>query len=435
MRVQDLLPPVLLRSEELGQAQRVRLVASLYEQTQSLVEGNVALAVLQTLCWLCSGIFLFAVLACATLGVLAARLRLAAAMAQRYDESSPEPDTPELWAGRFVAGATMTGLLWGATSVLALVRVDNPPLHVVVLITQAGWLAGAVVRNAASPAAVLGQSATTIAASLAGSLATGRPVYVFAAIFYVLMFRSIRSVAAYLGEQLELHLLSEQRLGELNARLNTTCGELERANAWLEHLSSTDGLTGIGNRRAFDRALLACWDRAARDRAGISLLLIDVDSFKSFNDRYGHPAGDECLRGIADVLSTNLRRSSDFAGRFGGEEFVVLLPAVILTDAMEIGERLREAVAMRGVPHEASKFGIVTISVGAACMVPGEPASPHDLITAADQALYRAKQAGRNRIETTILPPELPPEANACAAFGQVSARSICARPAASLLE
>jgi diguanylate cyclase (GGDEF)-like protein len=130
------------------------------------------------------------------------------------------------------------------------------------------------------------------------------------------------------------------------------------------------------------------------------LLVIDVDHFKSFNDRYGHPAGDDCLRLIADVAERTLRRPPDFAARIGGEEFVAVLPGTDEAGAREVAERVRLAVLTSRMPHEGNPIGRVTISIGAASMAPRPGDAAQKLIDLADRALYGAKQSGRNQVRT-----------------------------------
>jgi diguanylate cyclase (GGDEF)-like protein len=174
---------------------------------------------------------------------------------------------------------------------------------------------------------------------------------------------------------------------------------LEVANRELESLASADGLTGVANRRAFDRGLEREWRRSVRARSPLSLLLIDVDFFKAYNDRYGHAAGDDCLRGIASTLAVGARRAGDLVARYGGEEFAIILPDCSDESARQLGERLRARVAGLALPHDASEAAPhVTISVGGATALPLSGATAGDLVRAADAALYEAKGAGRDRV-------------------------------------
>ncbi|NEX63270.1 GGDEF domain-containing protein [Noviherbaspirillum galbum] len=179
--------------------------------------------------------------------------------------------------------------------------------------------------------------------------------------------------------------------------------QLSEAVAKLERLSVQDTLTQLYNRREFDRRFALEWGRARRDLAPLALVIVDVDCFKPFNDNYGHPAGDTCLRKVAEALSSVPRRSSDLVARFGGEEFVVLLPETALEEAGKIAERMRIAVLQLQIPHAHSPVAaVVTASFGVAAMVPTAGMREADLLAAADGALYRAKAEGRNRVNGIV---------------------------------
>ncbi len=166
----------------------------------------------------------------------------------------------------------------------------------------------------------------------------------------------------------------------------------------LKRLATTDGLTGLANRRTFDEALDQEWRRAMRLGERVALLMLDADYFKLYNDRYGHPAGDAVLRLIAETITDQVRRPGDLPARYGGEEFVLLLPGSDMAGAAMIAERIRADVARRAVPHEGSPLNHVTVSVGAAsCLVMGDDET-RTLIQQADLALYQAKRNGRDRV-------------------------------------
>lgn len=174
--------------------------------------------------------------------------------------------------------------------------------------------------------------------------------------------------------------------------------ELEESNANLARLSTIDSLTDLPNRRRFDEALDAEWRRAARTRSPLSLILLDVDFFKRFNDGYGHRAGDECLRRVARALRTRSLRGTSIVARYGGEEFVVLLPDQSSRDAGVVARALRADVEGLGLPHAYSEVcSVVTISLGVATAIPSPGSAAGDLVELADSALYEAKRAGRNR--------------------------------------
>ncbi|MEO8053574.1 MAG: sensor domain-containing diguanylate cyclase [Acidobacteriota bacterium] len=187
------------------------------------------------------------------------------------------------------------------------------------------------------------------------------------------------------------HDISERKAAELRLR---------QANAALQRLSLVDSMTDVANRRQFDRALADEWARAIRVGTSIALVLVDVDHFKPYNDRYGHPAGDDCLRRIAAVLGRTLLRAGDVVARYGGEEFGAILPLTDADAATAIAERMRKSVEALGMPHGAVPLGIVTISGGVASSRPEMDSDPLDLVARADAALYEAKAAGRNRIVT-----------------------------------
>ncbi|MGH8550463.1 MAG: diguanylate cyclase [Methylococcales bacterium] len=167
----------------------------------------------------------------------------------------------------------------------------------------------------------------------------------------------------------------------------------------LENAADEDKLTRIANRRRFDHVLEQEWRRAARNRVPLSLILIDIDYFKKYNDRYGHQPGDQCLAQVARALARSAQRASDLVARYGGEEFVILLYHMTRDDAFQLGERMRTAVENLAIPHLDSPRGRVTISLGGASLFPPEQGDSGILVQTADQALYKAKERGRNRVE------------------------------------
>ena len=185
--------------------------------------------------------------------------------------------------------------------------------------------------------------------------------------------------------------------------------QLLEANNQLQRLVMLDGLTGISNRRCLDSCLEREFRRASREEIPLSVLMIDADRFKSYNDTYGHGAGDECLRAIAGVLSQSLRRAADLASRFGGEEFVVMLPHTDQAGAMALGEKIRFGIEALAIPQAGAAAGVVTVSIGVATAEPGRNAeSAAVLLAAADAALYEAKHGGRNRVVPACPPAPMP---------------------------
>ncbi len=171
----------------------------------------------------------------------------------------------------------------------------------------------------------------------------------------------------------------------------------KKAQVALEHLATRDGLTGLANRRCFDDTLHAEWQRALRHQQPLSLLMVDVDNFKQYNDAYGHLGGDECLQRIASAVASEMR-ANDLVARYGGEEFAVILPNQSLKGAAIVAERIRCRVEQLHVPNLGSREHVVTVSIGAATALAAPENDPSQLVATADSALYRAKHMGRNRI-------------------------------------
>lgn len=189
--------------------------------------------------------------------------------------------------------------------------------------------------------------------------------------------------------------LLEQKIEELI--------QLRESNYKLEKISNYDALTEIHNRRSFDEYISREWDRGIREKGELSIIMLDIDFFKQYNDTYGHLQGDDCLQQVAKGLSKCVSRSSDFVGRYGGEEFVILLPETHEEGAMEIAERARKIIEDLKIKHETSKIeNYVTISLGVNTVIPTQDLNLKDFINNADGALYEAKKTGRNRVSKYI---------------------------------
>lgn len=199
---------------------------------------------------------------------------------------------------------------------------------------------------------------------------------------------------------LGLHLIRQIAKREhAQSELRAARDDLERINGELAALALEDGLTGLANRRRFDAALDEEYARAMRNETPLSLIMLDVDFFKKYNDEYGHPQGDECLKKISKTLKTASARPGDLVARYGGEEFAILLPGADTPGAVAVAERVRMAIQAINIVHAENVGGAVTISAGAASFIPSRKNnSPADLVLAADQALYEAKESGRNRV-------------------------------------
>jgi two-component system chemotaxis family response regulator WspR len=375
-----------------------RLVASIYGSAQAVVEGTMALGVVLAVCAARTRAPVFSSIGLVVLGLFGARLwdlhmfrRARAAAASNKAAALSESDggncdigSPEGWASRHAAGAFVTAMLWGCIDLCVLVGFDDPLLQMFTLMVQAGWIASACMRAAASPVTVLGTALLALIPTEIGVvLAHGGLVKMIIPIA-LLQLSALLRTGRSLGAQLVAMIDSEQRVAEANARLT--------------RLSATDGMTGIANRRAFDAALLAEWSRARREASDISLILLDVDHFKLYNDTYGHLDGDDCLRAIALLMTSALLRPADMVARFGGEEFVALLPGTGEQGARHVAERVREQVCQAALAHAETALGCVSVSIGVASIAPVQSDDPQSLIRLADAALYDAKRSGRNQV-------------------------------------
>ena len=189
-----------------------------------------------------------------------------------------------------------------------------------------------------------------------------------------------------------------RRFYHFNSRLRQQLEENQRLQDELRALTIIDPLTGLNNRRHFDIVLANEWERARRNHRSLAVLFIDIDYFKSYNDYRGHRAGDECLAAIGKAIGHSLQRPADLAARYGGDEFVVLLPDTDMDGALDVAGRVLAAIGALDIPHVASPFGRVTSSIGVAQVVPAMNHTSEELIERADRALYAAKQAGRNGV-------------------------------------
>ncbi len=194
-------------------------------------------------------------------------------------------------------------------------------------------------------------------------------------------------------------LRERNEMGELGRALDEMLDALEKERRQMAEMSRVDGLTGIANRRRFDEYFQVVWEMARREKKPLALIMIDIDYFKLYNDRYGHPAGDECLIRVAKALTDSLPRKVDLIARYGGEEFACLLPGTCAEAALTVAERLRENVFSLWIEHADSQAAaVVSISLGVASLLPQVDFNPELLLQAADRALYEAKENGRNKV-------------------------------------
>ncbi|WIM05766.1 MAG: GGDEF domain-containing protein [Candidatus Nitricoxidivorans perseverans] len=269
--------------------------------------------------------------------------------------------------------AVLSGLGWGAGA--AFLPFVSPPLQLLVILTLMTIGAGSLPRMAALP--------MIHAAFMSGLFV---PVLIaLVLVFGIHNWMMVIVLIVFWGG-----LTDEAR------KAHADLVELYSASQELQREAVRDKLTGIPNRRSFDATLKREWRRAQRLNVPLSLVMIDVDFFKKYNDRYGHQAGDDCLAKVAKALAGGPRRAGDLVARYGGEEFVVLLFHTTRDDALGIAEDMRRAVETLGIPHEDGPAGIVSISLGGATCIPRQEDIAEALLRAADSALYKAKAIGRN---------------------------------------
>jgi two-component system, chemotaxis family, response regulator WspR len=202
--------------------------------------------------------------------------------------------------------------------------------------------------------------------------------------------------------------INKKKQDDINRALLETQKKMEKKIYKLMQLSTVDGLTGVGNRRALDTVIEKSWLTSLRSHTDISLIMVDVDHFKKFNDQYGHVAGDDCLKAIADSLTDELPRKTDFVGRYGGEEFAIVLPATNLVGATVVAERLRKKISLLKIENKKSPVSeFISVSMGVSSAVPNRKTGRLSLIESADSALYEAKESGRNQVAVSHIVTEL----------------------------
>jgi diguanylate cyclase (GGDEF)-like protein len=279
--------------------------------------------------------------------------------------------------------------------------VSCPALLVILLATYLPALRRHYQAIAAVAVVVNGLAVMTIGAIAAGS---GQPqfqmgdvlVIVYATLFLGLLFRFVLAVAVCLVcAFVTIGLAAVLSAARVEHLMRTTFVETQLLN----DIAERDGLSGLYNRRMFDTLTRRLWQQAQREQESLQVILVDIDHFKRFNDLYGHQAGDDCIRRVAGAIGNAARRPLDFCARYGGEEFALVLYAPSGLDSGALPEQLRRDIMSQAVKHgDSDAAGVITVSIGSAIAQPGSKRSLAGLIQAADEALYRAKQMGRNRV-------------------------------------
>ncbi len=298
-----------------------------------------------------------------------------------------------IWRRLFVLGACAAGLVWGAAGVL-LFHPTSFVYQVLLAFALGGLMAGAVPLLSFLDRAYSCFAIPILAPISVQILAMGDRLHLFMGLMVLIFGFTMLATSARMRRFFQDSV-------ELRAQLSVSIETSQE----LEQMLRIDTLTGIANRRLFDEMLEEEWRRAQRDGTVLAVIIADIDHFKSFNDRYGHPAGDRCLIAVAHAMRDALHRPGDLVARIGGEEFAFLLPDTPLPGARAVAEQVRRGVLGLGLRHEApSVAGQVTVSLGLAVADDPAIASPDDLLRAADQALYRAKRGGRNQAAVAARP-------------------------------
>lgn len=311
-------------------------------------------------------------------------------------QRNPKRYSLQTWAWRAVLSAWCAGAIWGAWN-LAILFEPNRNLALMIVGAQAGIVTAAAMRNSALPAQVVGQVLLASLPLMIASMFSSSLYINIYALFAALQIVGALSVGKSQHRLIRRLLQADEEQSLLLSQIVRANEELEVLNSHLRTLADTDQLTKVANRRAFDLSLIREWRRAAREELPLALLMIDIDAFKMFNDHHGHPAGDTCLQNVAATIAASIRRPGDVVARYGGEEFAVILPATEIDGAWHVAEKIRANLAARVLKHGVAGHNLVTVSIGAASLVPQAESGPETLTALADAALYSAKRNGRDR--------------------------------------
>ena len=328
----------------------------------------------------------------------------------------------EYWHAAYIAGIVISGCLWGLFFLYLIDFIDIEQQNFI-LFFMIGMISAAVATYATSLIAFSVAALTVVGPVIVYLLLSDHTLsnymgymLIIYLVYLVIIARQLnKTLMTFIAHEFNVTRLEQEKRyaaminreleEEILKRIHTE-GKLkeekDKAEALADKLitiSSKDGLTGINNRRRFDEYLVNEWNRLARTKVPLSLIICDVDSYKAYNDTYGHLAGDDCLKSIAHLLEHFARRAGDMAARYGGEEFVILLPDTVSAQAALIAEQIRTGVEDMKVPHKSSQVSeFVTVSLGVATVIPNRDAKPETLINIADEALYKAKNTGRNKV-------------------------------------
>jgi diguanylate cyclase (GGDEF)-like protein len=301
------------------------------------------------------------------------------------------PFSGEYWKTVYLLLAGISGVIWGASAYM-IFTAGNPAHIALFVLVIASLSAATTVSHSALRLGPMAWAAPAMSFYAVRCYQEGFETYTIGLLIIVYLFTVLNYSFKHNNTIASSVALKFENLALLE--------ELRKANDILRHASAIDGLTGLANRQSFDECLDREWRRAVREQRPISLIMLDIDHFKLFNDNYGHQGGDDCLKKVARVIAGSVNRPADLAARYGGEEFMVVLPDTDIRGATEIAEKLRIEVEVLGVPHAFSATAsVVTISVGVASLVPGQHMDASYLVKLVDTMLYAAKNGGRNRVK------------------------------------
>ncbi|UQN45299.1 diguanylate cyclase [Agarivorans sp. B2Z047] len=290
---------------------------------------------------------------------------------------------------RYFSLATSSGVLW-AVGILLFMPVLPASERLLLVVLVGALLSLVVVPNLLSIRSFNGFSIPLLLALLVSMVEASRTEWV--ACLVLLLSWGVLNIVLRRAETLVKANFSEGALNRAKAL------ELADSHALMRHQSERDALTGLYNRAIFEQTLALHWRLSSRANTSLSLLLIDVDFFKPYNDHYGHVAGDQCLSKVANLFTQALQREDDIVARYGGEEFVMVLPNTDTKGALQVAARVRTLMAEAKLRHEYSTAAsYVTVSIGISCLIPVAQQSTKEIVDKADKALYRAKQLGRNQ--------------------------------------
>nr|WP_294530936.1 diguanylate cyclase [uncultured Rhodopila sp.] len=397
-----LLPDRIFELDDVSTDVARELVDRVFHQTFNIIIGVSVFSVLGVFGIIVTGSLWYAAGVAAVIAAGTWRLWLFS----RYRRARSSA-TPVVWARRSLWASSAMACVWGAWGIAAVFE-THENLVVLIVCVQGATVLFSAVHNATLRVIAVVQACLTLVPVFLMLMLSDDWTYRLYGVFIIPFFANVLSYNTFLHRQTLRLLRADREKAELLVRLEAAKQELEVINRHLETLAAMDALTGVANRRAFDLTSAREWLRAARESVPMSLLLLDIDHFKAFNDFYGHQAGDACLRTVAAMAASVIRRPADMLARYGGEEFAVILPGIGLDDAVRIAEQIRTVIDRRHIPHDASEIGHVTVSIGAACLVPRADSEVGILTARADAALYAAKRCGRNRV---IAPEAIEPEA------------------------